>query len=327
VVLLAGLLADSKVALHILWDVVVPVAPLLVVLAPGLWRNICPLASSALAADKFENGGAWKPSRKTQGWLSLVGVAGLFLLVPMRHIVFNTSGPATAMILIVLVVAAALAGTVFAAKSGWCSGMCPVHPVERLYGSESLLRLRNAHCVECVRCVAPCPDSVPGIDPFSRIGRQWSRRIAGTMMLGGFPGFVVTWFFVPDYRGVEGWAHLDVVYGLPLIGTVISLALFALTRSVLSRRWHLLHARSFAAAAVCAYYWFRLPALVGFSVFPGDGMLVDLTATLPGWTPWAMRAVTTAGLLWLLVGRRSSIRAWSLRPPVSRTLRGAAPRP
>ena len=36
----------------------------------------------------------------------------------------------------------------------------------------------------------------------------------------------------------------------------------------------------FAAAAVCTYYWYRLPALAGFGPHPGTGLLVDLTASV-----------------------------------------------
>lgn len=314
-VLLVGLLGDSKVALHALWDVVVPIAPLLVVLAPGLWRNVCPLATTALLPSKGGVSGTWRPSRNVQGWMALAGVVLLYAIVPLRHVTMNTSGPATAAVLVGLLAVALAMAMLFDAKSGWCSGVCPVHPVERLYGSEPMLRVANAHCHECVRCVAPCPDSVPGIDPLSRQGRDPRRQLAGSLLLGGFPGFVCAWFFVPDFHGAAGWDRLDLAYGLPLLGAVVSWVVYRASRQLIPSTWRLGHTRAFAAAAVVAYYWFRLPALGGWGPHPGDGMLVDLSQTLPAWTPYLSRFVTTAALLWLLVWRRSGGRSWAVRPP------------
>ncbi len=66
-------------------------------------------------------------------------------------------------------------------------------------------------------------------------------------------------------------------------------------------------------AAVGAYYWYRLPALFGFGLFSGDGMLVDLSGVLPAWTPVLMRLATTGLLLaWFL--RRAPRRSWLMRP-------------
>ena len=75
--------------------------------------------------------------------------------------------------------------------------------------------------------------------------------------------------------------------------------------------------RCFAAAAIGCYYWYRLPMLFGFGPHTGDGMLLDLTATLPEWSPHVCRAATTALFGWWLVISPGERRSWAIRPAFS----------
>jgi hypothetical protein len=69
------------------------------------------------------------------------------------------------------------------------------------------------------------------------------------------------------------------------------------------------------AAAISCYYWFRVPALVGLGIHPGDGMLADLGEVLPAWFPLASQIATTSLFFWWLVWRRRELRSWCRRPP------------
>jgi len=242
-------------------------------------------------------------------------VIALFAIVPLRHVVLDTSGPATAIVLLSLAAAAVIMGSKFEWKSGWCSGVCPVHPVERLYGTLPAISPPNAHCTSCERCVQPCPDSTPELTPLST-KNGLPRRIAGLLMVGAFPGFIWGWFQVQDYPAAEGWAHLGVAYAYPLAAGAVTLALFLLLSSKGGNDWL---GRAFATAAVACYYWYRLPMLFGFSQFPGDGMLVDLTDTLPAWFPIASRIVTTLLFAWWLLLRKPARRSWARRPAFAAT--------
>lgn len=312
--ILCALFLWPEMGIHALWNVLIPVAPLLLAIAPGLWRNICPLASTALVL-RHAGRSARKPvSSELQGHLLLIGVVLLFAIVPLRHVVLDLNGPATGLTLIGTALLAIFMGSRFEWKSGWCSGICPVHPVERLYGSSSLISLQNAHCSSCEQCVVPCADSTPRVDPLTaRKGR--SRTMAGTLMAGGFVGYIWGWFQVPDYSGSAGLAHLTQAYAWPLGGTLLTLiaylALKPFAPPVLLRR-------SFAAAAIACYYWYRLPWLFGYGPFPGDGMLVDLTHTLGVWFPTLSRTVSTLFFAWWLVGRRETHRSWLIRPGLAR---------
>src|SRR5690242_18741372 len=48
-----ALIAWPRLGLHLLWNVLIPVAPALLVLAPGVWRNVCPLGSMAMAPSRM----------------------------------------------------------------------------------------------------------------------------------------------------------------------------------------------------------------------------------------------------------------------------------
>ena len=43
-----SLIFFPEIGIHAFWNVLIPIAPVLFVLATGLWRNICPLASTSL---------------------------------------------------------------------------------------------------------------------------------------------------------------------------------------------------------------------------------------------------------------------------------------
>jgi len=311
VAIVALLLLAPALGIHAFWNVLIPVAPALVAFAPGLWRNICPLASTALFWRHLGKGAQKRVPYPWQGRFLLIGVLLLYAIVPLRHVVFDTSGPATAIVLLGVAGLAVLMGSRFEWKSGWCSGICPVHPVERLYGSAPAFTPPNAHCTLCHKCVQPCAEATSSIDPLS-VENGWPRTLAGLAMVGGFPGFIWGWFQVRDYVAGEGWRHLAEAYAWPFGAALVTLAVYlCLERARVERRFL---RRSFAAAAIACYYWFRLPALFGFGPFPGDGMLVDGRGVLPDWFPIVSRIATTALFAWWLVGRRSLRRSWLKRP-------------
>jgi hypothetical protein len=46
-------------------------------------------------------------------------------------------------------------------KSGWCSSICPLLPVQRLYGQTPFMLVRNSHCAGCVSHLRlPIPHSM-----------------------------------------------------------------------------------------------------------------------------------------------------------------------
>ena len=102
----------------------------------------------------------------------------------------------------------------------------------------------------------------------------------------------------------------------PFAAAAVTLATYLLLQSRVDKRRLAL---VFATAAVACYYWYRLPMLFGFGPFPGDGMLVDLTDTLPAWFPVASRVLTTLLFAWWLVICAPARRSWAQRPAFSIT--------
>jgi hypothetical protein len=310
VLIIFFLLFYPPVGIHLFWDILIPLAPALLVLAPGVWRNICPMASTSLLPRYLGLSKRKKIKTSHTGKLNLIAVVALYIIVPLRHAVFDKNGLATALLLLSVGLFAVIAGLFFEWKSAWCSGLCPIHSVEKLYGMNNRLVLPNIHCDKCHRCVIPCPDSTPNINPLS-IKKTNYHQIAGVLMVGAFPGFVWGWFQVPDYNGINGLSQLFGIYMYPLAGALVTgLLFFMLTKFFQEKKLIPI----FAASAVSCYYWFRLPALLGYGVFPGDGMLIDLTGLIPEWSA-ILTSVAAAFFffVWIAFRRKSKI-SWVLRP-------------
>jgi hypothetical protein len=310
-----SLIFFPKIGIHAFWNVLIPIAPVLIVVSVGLWRNTCPLASTSLFSRHFGFSKNKKIKVKQQGMLQLISVVILLMIVPLRHTIFNTNGPATALVIGVLALIAFYVGFRYDMKSAWCSGLCPIHPVEKLYGKKSLFELPNAHCKYCVNCLNSCPDSTFSDDTSSRKKNVLSSKIAGILMIGGFPGFIWGWFQVQDYYNNEGWKHLINTYAFPLAAMLTTLVLFLVIKKLIAKRYEMILNYIFATAAVSIYYWYRIPALIGFGAFNGDGMLVDLSQILPNWFPHIVRISTTIFFIWWIIYNKKEMTSWVKRPP------------
>lgn len=310
VTILFNLVFFPNIGIHLFWNILIPVAPALLVVTVGIWRNVCPMASTALFPRHIGYSKRKKLTIAQTGKLNLAAVIALFIIVPLRHAIFDTNGMATAILILSLAAIAITLGLLFEWKSAWCSGLCPVHPVEKLYGLNNRLSLPNAHCNKCYRCVTPCPDTTPGINPMSS-EKTRAHRIAGFLMVGAFPGFIWGWFQVPDYAEITGIEQLVAIYTPPVLGIVVTSALFVIMKRFLQE--HTLIGL-FAATAVSCYYWFRLPALFGFGLFPSDGMLIDLTGILPNWSMTIAVCATTLFFFWWIVFSKQNKNSWAIRP-------------
>jgi ferredoxin len=311
--ILVTLVVAPRIGLHAVWNVLIPLAPALFAIAPGLWRNICPLGTTSQLPRHFGVSLARPLPERWQRAFQTIALALLLLVVPLRHVSFNQDASATLTALVVLGGLALTAGFLFEGKSGWCAGLCPVHPVEKLYGQEPAFSVSNAHCDECARCTAICPDSTRAIHPLE-VGKGAWQRASGALLVGGFPGYVWGWFQVRDHGPGAGWEHLAGAYLLPFAAMAVSLAAYVLLVRSCARETRPSIDRAFAAAAISTYYWFRLPALIGYGRFPGDGMLVDLTDRLPASAilPIQLGAVSFWAM-WLVV-RNGRNRSWQIRP-------------
>lgn len=308
-----------SVGVMLFWNILIPIAPALIVVAVGLWRNVCPLATVTLLPRHLGLSQRRKMSDSTHGILGLVSVLALYVIVPLRHAVFNLSGHATAILLFGVAAVGVIMGFFYEWKSAWCSSLCPIHPVEKMYGSKVLFALPNAHCQECVKCVAPCPDSTVNISPKS-YHKTFFHSLSSILILGGLPGFIWGWFHVPDHTGVLALSTVFEIYLMPMVGLVFSLVVYWLLTVLLKTKYHQKITEVFAAAAVSLYYWYRIPALLGFGEFATDGMLVNLKNSLPAWSMALTVMITTIFFFWWIVLRKTVKTSWVVRPAYSKPL-------
>lgn len=313
VVLVAILVLRPGLGLDLMWNGVIPLAPALIAIAPGLWRNICPMATFSMLPARLGFAGQQRIGRKSAALLAVLGLLALATIVPLRHLLLNTNGPATALMLLSSSLVAFCLGMIYAGRSGWCNGLCPIHPAEKLYGLAPALTFENARCTSCRQCATPCADSTRSMSPVI-VGPMLAEHAAGHAMVGGFAGFIWGWYRVPDFQGTVNVLDVLATYAWPFGCALLSLAAYGIAhrwicRTNAARRYLV---RLFATAAICTYYWYRIPALTGFGPHPDPAMLVDLTA-FP-YLPWISRFITSIFFVWFLLLRKNPGISWLKRP-------------
>ncbi|RMH23656.1 MAG: hypothetical protein D6701_00075 [Gemmatimonadetes bacterium] len=286
-VLVGGLATVPDTTLDILWNAVIPILPAAFLLAPSLWRNVCPLATLNMLG-----GGRRVLTARVATGASAIGIVLLFVLVPARRFLFNENGPALAVTILAVASLALLAGALFSAKAGFCNAICPVLPVERLYGQEPLLRVRQVRCRRCVRCTqTACIDlsareSVRQTFGARADGTGWVFTPFGIFALA-FPGFVIGYFTTSD-GPLSTWAA---VYGHVGAWSGASLALLGAI-TLVGRVPALWMTRLCGVAALVLYYWFGAPGIAQVWALPGVfvvGVRATALALALVWLPRALR--------------------------------------
>jgi hypothetical protein len=311
-----SLLFYPKLGLYLLWNILIPIAPLLLVISVGLWRNVCPLATMVLLPRHLNLSKKKKISPSLQSKLGFLSVIALLLVVPARHLIFNTNGNATAFLLLMTVVTGVIMGYIFDWKSGWCSSLCPIHPVEKLYGVNTLVSLPNAHCQTCAKCTVPCPDSTPNMHP-KIVQKNFFQRASSKLLVGGFPGFVWGYFQVPDFVAPIKASNILDCYLLIYSATIVSLLIYFVLSNTISQKHEGTLTKVFAAFAVSCYYWFRIPNLFGFGKFKNEGLLINLESKVPVWGIYLAIIALSAFFFYWLVVRKTNKKSWVIRPAYS----------
>ena len=295
VALIVTLVVDRVRGLDVFWNVVVPLLPALFFVAPGVWRNLCPLAAANQVPRRF----AFTRGLTAPKWLRerghLVAITAFLVAVGARRAVLNTNGPVLAAVLAVTVTAAFAGGLAYKGKSGWCSSMCPLLPVQRLYGQTPFVTSPNSHCEPCIGCTKNCYDFNPAVAyqaDLTDAEPDWgaSRRL----FAGLFPGVVFGYFLVPG-PATSGYG----TFYLRLAATVAaSCGLYFAAQAVTRLSWSKVSAL-WGATAFATFYWFASPVLAH-----------DLTRLTGGgpfdWLRWPLRIVAM-GLAVSWLGRTFDI--------------------
>jgi len=228
--LIAALFAAPRLGLIAWWLYVLPTLPLLLVLAPGIWRNVCPMAALNQVPRLF----GFTRGLTVPAWLGrhaiLIQATLYVALISTRAPWLDHAGWAVGTMMLLALGAAFLGGLVFKGKSGWCGTFCPLMPLQRLYGQTPAVVVPNSHCATCVGCTANCLDFNPRLAVVADVQESEPYRIGQLKLFAGsFPGFVVAFFTVPN--SVIG-APADVgmslarYYGLTAVYMLVSLGAF-----------------------------------------------------------------------------------------------------
>lgn len=298
--LLWGLVYRPVAALHLLWDMVIPLLPAVFLINPMLWRNVCPLAT----LNQWT--GQRRAGRLDRDWLRAawaVGIALLAVMVPARRFLFNHDGTALAVTIAAVGGLALFTGLRFPSRAGFCNSLCPVLPVEKLYGQAPLVAMGGPRCVACDLCTpAGCIDLAAGKSARQSLGAHrglgWLATPFG-VFAAGFPGFIVGYFTVENtHLGAAAATYLHVA-GWTVVSYLLVAGLAAGFRPRASRALLLL-----GALSIGLYYWFAAPGLAhAYGAPPAGGAVIRMAMSL-----------LVVLWLWRATGRKGgSIQSYGIR--------------
>lgn len=256
----------------IFWRILIPSLPLLFAVAPGIWRQICPMALINQIPRTF----GFSLNRTLPIYFKnlayFIAVLSFFFLVSLRHIYFNTE---PAMLLALVATALALAfvgGVIFKGRSGWCGTFCPLGPIQKAYGHAPIAVVRNGYCPTCVGCQKNCYDFNPRAAFLSDISDSdpWYASHK-KFFVAGLPGFAFGYFTTADPAEIglfDYYVYLAACI-LMALGAYMALRIFV-------RMSDIRIASLFALVALGIFYWFSVPTIVS--------ALAGLAGTSPA--PW-----------------------------------------
>ncbi len=277
--------------LTLFWGVLVPMLPAVWMLAPGLWRNTCPLATVHQLPRVLGFSRERTSPPLLQRYSYTIAITAFVALVLTRKVIFNTSGAATSLLLLIVISAAFTGGVLLKGKSGWCSAFCPLLPIQRLYGQAPVARIPNAHCQPCVGCTPNCFDFNPGV-AYVADQHEADHLFRGPRRLfaGAFPGLVHAFFTIGTADEIGAWR----MYGESLTWVLGGIAVFMIADAHLPVSPNTLPP-IFGAAGFVLFYGHGLPTVAN--------SLEDLIGGSWSWLVWPGRIA--AGLAALTFLRRA----------------------
>ncbi len=284
--LAALLVLNPVVGLKLWWGLAIPVVPALLVIAPGLWRQVCPMAF----LNQIPRLTGTSRSRPLPGPLKdaafLIAVAIFLACVAARAPLLNRHGELVAIGIVGVLLAALIGGLLFAGRSGWCGTFCPLGPIQRTYGHAPLIVVPNGYCPTCVGCQKNCYDFNPRGAIFADLVDSDPRYAAQRrLFIGLLPGLIGAYFMqgpAPEYT-------YPLYLLILLAGCCASAGLYAIATGCFPLSPHRV-AAFFAALALAIFYWYAGPIVL-------STLAHFLSVAEPGWAIAASRSVgVLAGL-------------------------------
>lgn len=260
VVVMAGLFVFPAFTATLFWWGIVPVLPVLFLIHPSIWRNVCPLATLSIGGEPEGRlaGAASEPSP----WAGAAGVLPFFALVAWRGTGLEARPLEAGGVLLAVTAFAVVAGRRGIRRDGFCNRYCPLLPIERTYGQSPLADVHDTRCPSCTLCTPRgCLDlsataAAPQLLGPRRHGADWLLTPYGAFV-AALPGFIAAYFLAPT-AGSTAPNDLIRFAGALTLGAVASwtsaLVLVRVTRAAWS-----VALPTLAATAAALYYLFATP--------------------------------------------------------------------
>ena len=250
--------AYPDVGFTIFWRILIPSLPLLFAVAPGVWRQICPMAMLNQIPRKLGFSLERTLPLYFKNLAYFIAVLSFFFLVSLRHVYFNKE-PAMLLALVVTALSLAfLGGVIFKGRSGWCGTFCPLGPIQKAYGLAPIAIVRNGYCPTCVGCQKNCYDFNPRAAFLSDISDPdpWYASHK-KFFVAGLPGFAYGYFTTADPMETGLIPYYSYIVGCILMALGVYMALRIFVRMSDFRV-----ASLFALLALGIFYWFSVPNIV-----------------------------------------------------------------
>jgi nitrite reductase (NADH) large subunit len=286
--LVCGLFISPAGALFAFFKIIVPLLPIVFFVAPGMWRNICPLAAVNQAPRVLGFTRALTPPNWMRRHSFVIALGLFFGIASARIAVFNSSGRATGILLAVTIAAAFGGGVAFKGKSGWCASICPLLPLQRAYGQTPFVTMPNSHCQPCVGCTKNCYDFKPQVAYQADLHDADSSWAAPRKLFAAaLPGFVLG-FFTLAAPGNLATAQVYERLALYFLAGIASFFLLDALVPVISP----LLTALYPAIAINIFYWYGGAVLA-------DSFRVVTGASIP-WARWPVRGIALVlTLIWI----------------------------
>ncbi|MFI6996739.1 FAD-dependent oxidoreductase [Nocardia sp. NPDC050175] len=274
--------------LFVFFGVVVPLLPGLFLIAPGLWRNSCPLAATnqiprVLRFTRGKNPPDWLYARGYLGATTLFfGIAGA------RLAGLDRNGAAAGVVLLLVAAAAFTGGVLFKGKSGWCSSICPLFPLQRAYGQTPFVTVPNSHCEPCVGCAKNCFDLKPRAAYQSDLNDPelaWSAP--RKLFAAALPGFILGFFTLAGKTETSLVQRYSVLGLFMIVAVGLFFALEAMTPLSVATI-----SVGYSALALNIFYWFS-----GVTLARSFATVTGISAP---WLHWPISlAILFATIVWI----------------------------
>lgn len=272
------LITDPEFGLSLFWKLLIPSLPIVFAVAPGLWRQICPMAflNQLPRQMGFTLGKTLPLPLKESSYI--LAALGFFALVSLRHVNLNAVPMAFLTLVVLALFFAFVGGVIFKGRSGWCGTFCPLGPMQKLYGHAPLIHVRNGYCEPCLGCQKNCYDFNPRAAIYTDLDDPdpWyvgHRRF----FVAGLPGLVIGFFQSSDPAQIGLMA-----YYLELgISVLLSMGLFFVLTSLLRCNLYKIVAL-YGTISLILFYWFAAPVMVA--------TVVSLGLPIPPWSAYVLQA-------------------------------------